>query len=188
MSPEPRSLKSTSSARIRCGRAFFRFSPGLPFNSPVPKTPGIGTQAILLSAQYRTAGRSLALALVAGALAAAPARAADEITALRELIRQQQAVIAAREQQLKDLARRVDAIAAARPTQVAPVAVAPPARPAAAAAAPATPRRDPTPRAQAVAPVAVQPKAQTVTAAAPPKRAVRRRSSRAGAGAGGRPA
>ena len=132
--------------------------------------------------------RSLVLALVAGALGAAPARATDEITALRELIRQQQAVIAAQEQQLKDLARRVDAIAAARPTQVAPVAVAPPARPAAVAAAPAAPRRDPTPRAQAVAPVAVQPEAQTVTAAAPPKRAVRRRSSRAGAGAGGRPA
>lgn len=110
--------------------------------------------------------RGLALALVAGAFGAAPAHAADEITALRELIRQQQAVIAAQEQQLKDLARRVDAIAAARPVQVAPAAA--PARPAAVATTQAAPRRDPTPRATAVAPVAAQPEAQAVAAAAAP--------------------
>lgn len=165
MSPEPRLLKSIWAARIGRRRAV---SAGLAFKSSIPKNPAIGTQAVALYTQHQAAGRSLALALVFGALAAAPVHAADEITALRELIRQQQAVIAAQEQQLKDLARRVDALAAARPAQVAPVAVAPPARPAAVAAAPAVPRRDPTPRAQAVAPVAVQPEAQAVTAAAPP--------------------
>ena len=99
--------------------------------------------------------RGLALALVAGAFGAAPAHAADEITALRELIQQQQAVIAAQEQQLKDLARRVDALAAGRPAQGAPAAEATPTRPT--TTLPATPRRAPPPRATAVAPVAMQP-------------------------------
>ena len=44
--------------------------------------------------------RSLAFALVAGALGAPPARAVDEITPLRELIQKQQAVIAAQQQTL----------------------------------------------------------------------------------------
>ena len=110
--------------------------------------------------------RGLALALVAGAFGAAPAHAADEITALRELIQQQQAVIAAQEQQLKDLARRVDALAAGRPAQGAPAAEATPTRPT--TTLPATPRRAPPPRATAVAPVAMQPEAQAVAAAAAP--------------------
>ena len=109
-------------------------------------------------------GLALALALVAGAFGAAPAHAADEITALRELIQQQQTVIAAQEQQLKDLARRVDALAAGRPAQGAPAAEATPTRPT--TTLPATPRRAPPPRATAVAPVAMQPEAQAAGAAA----------------------
>jgi hypothetical protein len=112
--------------------------------------------------------RSFALAIVASTLGAAPARATDEITALRALIQQQQAVIAAQEQQLKDLARRVDALAAARPAPAAPVAERPTARPAAVAAAPAAAQTNPSSRARARAPVAAPVEAQAATTPAPP--------------------
>lgn len=53
MSPEPKSLKSTGSARIGSRRAFFWFSASLPFNNSVPEIAGIGTQVVALSAHYQ---------------------------------------------------------------------------------------------------------------------------------------